>query len=190
MDLNYILSQIFIIIMYVFLAISYLSKSKRTIVLLSSLALLASMFSFLFLNAWTGFAACIVDLFRNFYLLWAEKKFGKSKKTTKRDVIFLLVVLLALVLVSIPTYDGILSLCSIVATAIYTFSIWQKSTKIYKACGIPVSIFWVTYHAYTRSIFGVILESVLLVVSAVGFGKELKSGSKANNKRKRVKSHA
>jgi len=183
MDVNYILSQVFIVIMYVFLAITYLTKSKHKIVILSSLALLASMISFLFLGAWTGFAACIVDLCRNFYLLWAEKKYGKSKKITKREVIFLIVVLLALALVSIPTYDGILSLCSIIATGIYTFSIWQKSTKVYKACGIPVSIFWVTYHTYTRSIFGVILESVLLIVSAIGFFKEIK-GKKKSKKQK------
>lgn len=169
--------------MYVFLAITYLSKNKRTIIVISGLAVVASMISFVFLNAWTGFAACIVDLFRNFYLLWAEKKYGKSKKITRRDVVFLLVVYLALILVSIPTYDGPLSLFSIIATATYTFSIWQKSTKIYKACGIPVSIFWVTYHAYTRSLFGVILESVLLIVSAIGFGKELKGPKKDKRKK-------
>ncbi len=186
MDTAYILSQMFTIFMYVFLAFSYLSKNKRTIILLNFLAIINCAVAFVLLNAWTGFGMCIIDFFRNLYLLYADKKYGESKKFTKRDGILLLVVYLAMILITIPTYDGFMSLLSVFASAIYTFSICQKSTKVYKGCGIPVGILWVSYHAYIRSIFGVILESVLLVVAIIGFIRELK-GKKPTRKKKTKK---
>lgn len=182
-DTPYILSQVFTIIMYVFLAITYLSKSKRTIVFISFLAIACNAIAFILLNAWTGLGVCAIDLLRNAYLLWAEKKYGESKKITKRDVIFLIIVYLAMIAVSIPTYEGFLSLFSVFASAVYTFSIWQKSTKVYKGLGIPVGILWITYNAYIRSIFGVTLESILLVFSIIGFVRELKGGKKKKVKK-------
>lgn len=150
----------------------------------SSAAILSIMVAFALLGAWSGLAASAVDLLRNAYLMWDEKKHGVRNKNTPRDVVFLIVVFVALGLVAIPTYEGPLSLLSIFATAVYTFSIWQKNTKVYKGCGIPVSVLWISYNTYIGSIFGIILESVLLVVSAIGFVLELK-GKKQRKKSKK-----
>lgn len=174
MDFQYILSQIFTVIMYALLAMTYFCKNKRTIVVVSGIAIVTNALIYLLLGAWTGLAMCVVAALRNLYILWDEKKHGKSKKITKRDVVFLIVVYIAIILVTIPTYEGFLSLLSVFATALYTFSIWQKSTKVYKFCGIPVGILWIFYNAYVNSIFGVILESALLVASTAGFIIELK----------------
>ena len=169
MDTTYILSQIFTVIMYAFLAVSYFAKRKCSIVILSVLSLIANILAYVLLSAWTGLAMCIVALFRNFYILWNEKKRGKSKKIAKRDIIFLIIVYIAIILATIPTHEGFLSLLSVFATSLYTYSIWQKSTLIYKFCGIPVGILWIAYNAYVQSIFGVILEFLLLIVSTTGY---------------------
>ena len=174
MDLQYILSQIFTVILYALLAMTYFCKKKRTIVIVSGIAIAVNALVYLLLNAWTGLAMCGIAALRNLYILWDEKKHGKSNKITKRDVIFLIIVYIAIILVTIPTYDGFLSLLSVFATSLYTFSIWQKSTKIYKLCGIPVGGLWIAYNTYVHSIFGIILESVLLVASTAGFIIETK----------------
>lgn len=100
---------------------------------------------------------------------------ANARPTKKRDYIFLAIVYLGIILATIPTYEGFLSLLSVFATSVYTYSIWQKSTKIYKFCGIPVGILWVAYNAYVKSIFGVILESILLVASTIGYIVEVRS---------------
>ena len=174
MDIAYILSQIFTIIMYALLAVTYLLKSQRKIVLVGLVSLVANMAAFLLLGAWTGLAMCIVALFRNLYILWSEKRYGKSDKVTKRDYIFLGVVFVGIILAAIPTYEGALSLLSVVATVIYSYSIWQKSTLVYRFCGLPVGVLWVAYNAYVGSIFGVILEGILLIVSVWGYITELR----------------
>ena len=61
------------------------------------------------------------------------------------------------------------SLLSVVATIISTIAIWQKNTKYYKLLGIPVSIAWLGYYIFLKSLFGIILESILLICIIVGF---------------------
>lgn len=182
MDTAYIFSQVFTIIMYIFLVMTYFAKNKRAIFVISNAAIVANAIAFILLNAWTGLAVCIIDLFRNFYLMWDEKKNGKSKKIKKKDVVFLIIVYIAMALAAIPTYEGFFSLFSIFASAVYAFSIWQKSTLVYKFCGLPVGILWITYNTYIGSFFGIVLESALLIVSIIGFILELKKTTKRKGK--------
>lgn len=174
MSLTYIFSQIVTVLMYAFLSVTYFSKNKKAIVAFNCLAIVANAVAFILLGAWTGLAMCIIDLLRNFYIMWDEKKHGKSKQITKRDIVFLLIVYATMAIATIPTYEGFFSLFSVFASATYTFSIWQKSTRVYKFCGIPVGILWITYNAFIGSFFGVVLESALLVVSAIGFVLDVK----------------
>ena len=95
----------------------------------------------------------------------------------------MIVVYIAIVLATVPTYEGFLSLLSVFATSVYTYSIWQKSTRVYKFCGVPVGVFWILYNVYVRSIFGVILETILLVVSIAGYVLEA-GGQGAKNKKR------
>lgn len=187
MEINfiYILSQIFTILMYALLAWTYFLKDKRKIVIVSALSLVANTIAYILLGAWTGLAMCIVAMLRNLYILWDEKKYGKREVNEKRDYIFLAIVYLGIILATIPTYEGFLSLLSVFATSVYTYSIWQKSTKIYKFCGIPVGILWVAYNAYVKSIFGVVLESILLVASIIGYIAEVRSDKSDKIKDKR-----
>ncbi len=178
MELTYILSQVATITMYALLSVTYFSKSKKTIVLFNGFAIVANAIAFVLLGAWTGLAMCIIDLLRNFYIIWDEKKHGRSDKITKRDVAFLFVVYAAMAAATVPTYEGFFSLFSVFASATYTFSIWQKNTRVYKFCGIPVGILWITYNSFIGSFFGVVLESVLLVVSTIGFVFDIKSDNK------------
>ncbi len=173
-DFIYILSQVFTILMYALLAWTYFLKDKRKIVIVSALSLVANIIAYVLLGAWTGLAMCIVAMLRNFYILWEEKRYGKREKLEKRDYIFLAVVYLGIILATIPTYEGFLSLLSVFATSVYTYSIWQKSTRVYKFCGIPVGILWIAYNAYVKSAFGVILEAILLIASIIGYVAEIK----------------
>ena len=82
---------------------------------------------------------------------------------------------------AVITYDGFLSLLSVFATTLYTISVWLKKTKIYKLLGIPIGILWVLYHIYIMSIFGTILEGILLICSTTGYLLESKKIKKQNN---------
>ncbi len=90
MDLNvaYILSQVFTIITYALLALTYYAKDRKKVLILSFLSLTANGIAYIFLSAWTGFAMCIVALIRNIIFLIDEKKNGKRERIYINYLVF------------------------------------------------------------------------------------------------------
>lgn len=167
-ELTYILSQIFTIINYLLLAMTYYVKNRKKILIISFMSLLANTIAYILLNAWTGVAMCLVALIRNIIFLIGEHK-NKVNKITKKDIIILIILYIISIISAIFTFDGYLSLLSVFATMLYTYSVWQKNPKTYKLLGIPVGILWILYNLYVKSLFGTILESALLVCSTSGY---------------------
>lgn len=171
-EMSYILSQVFTILMYGLLAITYYLKDRKTILVISFLSIVANAIAYVLLNAYSGLAMCMIALVRNVIFIVDEKKNGKQDKIRTKDIMILGVLYVIAIISAIFTYDGVFSLLSVFATMLYTYSVWQKKVGIYKFCGIPVGILWVLYNVYVKSIFGVILETVLLVNSIIGYKME------------------
>lgn len=171
---TYILSQVFTIIMYALLGLTYYAKDRKKVLILSFLSLISNGIAYIFLGAWTGLAMCAVALIRNIIFLLDENKNGKRETINKTDIIILLVLYAISIISAIYTYEGFLSLFSVFATMLYTFSVWQKKTNIYKLLGIPIGILWIIYNIYIKSIFGIILELLLLICSITGYILEIK----------------
>ena len=66
------------------------------------------------------------------------------------------------------------SLLNGLATMIYTYSLWQNSTKIYKLLGIPVNFIIIIYDISIKSIMGVIFMVIAFISAIVGYYKEKK----------------
>lgn len=175
LTLEYILSQVFIIISYLLLMLSYQAKSRKNILVLSNISIVANGISYVFLQAYTGLAMCFVALFRNIIFMVDEKRNGKSEEISKKDIIILAVLYLISLVSTVFTYDGFLSLLSVFATMLYTYSVWQKKTTIYKILGLPIGILWIAYNIYIMSIFGIILETILTISAIYGYFKEKKN---------------
>ena len=149
--------------------------------LLEIASLVWGIMAFQLLGSVLGMGMSVIILLANFYYLWEEsweKKGRKSKKRKRQERlwrnILLVVVLLGIGVIAVFTYDGPLSLLSVVATMLYEVSIWQKSTKMYKFLGIPVALCWMLYNGFILSIFGVICELGMLVASIIGYVREVK----------------
>ena len=83
------------------------------------------------------------------------------------DWIILIFLLIISAFTAVWTYDGLLSLFSIFASVIYTVSVWQKNIKVYKVLGIISGAINIVYFAFIGSIFGIILESIVCLVTIV-----------------------
>lgn len=172
--LTYTLSQIFVIMMYIFLGTTYFVENRKTVLVLSFLSLVSSGVAYIFLGAYTGLAMVIVAIIRNIIFLLDEKKNGKRDKINKKDIVILIVLYIISIVSAIFTYDGFFSLLSVFATMLYTYSVWQKSVEAYKAIGIPTEILWLAYNIYLKSIFGIALEAILMIVVIAGYILEKK----------------
>lgn len=177
----YIASQAFIIISYIFLASTYFLKSRKMILVIGFLMLLFTGLSYLCLKAWSGLAMVGIATIRNIIFLVDGNK-EKSDEITKKDIIILIVLYIIAGIFTVITYEGFLSLFSVFATCLYTYSVWQKKTIIYKVLGVPIGILWIIYNVYIMSIFGIVLESILLICTLIGFVLEWKNKEKSEKK--------
>lgn len=166
MDL-YVVSQLFAVVSYAFLASTYILKRRKLILLFNFGFLAAGLISFICLSAWVGVAMYAIGFIRSIIFILQDKK-NKSESIDKIDWYILAFLSLITLVSGIVLYDGFFSLFSMFATLIYTVSVWQKNTKLYRILGIPVSVLWICYHVYISSLFGIILEFCLLLCVIVG----------------------
>ena len=74
LTVTYILSQVFTILMYALLVVTYYVKNRKTVLVISFLSLIANSMAYVLLNAYTGLAMCVIALLRNIIFLVDEKK--------------------------------------------------------------------------------------------------------------------
>ena len=162
MDLSmaYIFSQILVVVYYLLYSGTFQLKEKNKILFFGIFATLLSGLSYLLLQAYTGIAMCFVAIIRN---IWFSK--SKSKKS-------LILIYLITLLLSIFSYQNIFSILNILATIIYTYSLWQESSKKYKMLGILVNGLMIIYDAYIKSVMGVFFMLVSFISAIIGYYKE------------------
>ena len=169
MDLMYIFSQIFVVISYVLLSTTYSLKNRNSILVFNMFSILFNCLSYAFLSAWLGFFMMVIAIIRNIVFVFQNK--GDKQDITTSDWITLGVLYLISIIFAVISFDGIWSLLSVAATMLYTFSVWQKSTKVYKFIGIPVSLLWIFYNIYVKSLFGIVCELVVLICVSINLLK-------------------
>ena len=165
----FIFSQILVIVSYIFLAATYRLNDKKNILITSFLSLISSSCAYLLLSAWSGCIICLVAVIRN--IVFMLNKNSSNKKSDYYTLVFLFILIMISAMV---TYEGLFSLLSVIGVAIYTFSLWQKNPLIYKMLGVPSSLSWILYNIFVGSIFGVVLEGLLLVYEGFQVIKGLK----------------
>lgn len=166
----YIISQIITVIYYGFLCTSFLLKNRKKILFANLLAHIGQTTAMILLNGYTGAAMGGVMALRDVTFFFQD---GKEKNKNIDFIIFVVSNLLIIIL-TIFTYNGLLSLLSVIASIISTYALYQKNVQNYKLFGIIGSLFWLSYNIFIFSIIGMILETVLLIFSVVGYIKDKK----------------
>lgn len=171
----YIISQIITVLYFAILSLSYLLKNRKKILIANFVAHIGQTTAMAMLNGYTGAAMSVIMMLRDLTLLIQEDKKSKGKDINKKlDLVILIITVLLIVVLTIFTYNGPLSLLSVVATLITTFALWQKDIKTYKILGIIAGILWLSYNIFIFSIMGIVLETTLIVSSIIGYIKDIK----------------
>lgn len=165
MDITYIISQIFVIIAMLSLGISYLSKNKKKIMILCIVYSIMYGGQYLLLGAITGFTMNIVSIIRNIWF------YINAKSNNKNNIWVLIILCILAIIFGIITYDNIFSIIPILATILFTYSVWQDNTKTYRWLSLPISALWLSYNIIFKSTFGIIAELVLLSFEIAGIVK-------------------
>lgn len=166
---TYVWSQIFTLIEYGLLGATYFAKRRKLVVILDTISMAAGIVAYILLGADLGLAMSAVILVANFYYLYDEGRRGKNHKLKLRDYVFLALVLTVIFGLVVWTYDGPLSLLSVVATVLYEVSIWQNNVRVYKFLGIPVALCWMLYNVFIFSVAGILSEGIIFLAAVIGY---------------------
>ena len=168
MTTQYIISQVITIISYTCLASTYCIKKRKIILILSFLSNFLNICAYFLLDAYTSSIMCGVSILRDIVFIIDQKVNGKSNKISKKDIVLLAIIYsISLICIAI-TFNGVGSLMYAIAAMLYTYSIWQKDTKIYKFLGIPAGIFVLLDCIFIKSVSGIVLQSIVMTCTIIG----------------------
>ena len=160
-DINYIISQICVVIAMLFLASTYFIKSKKWILIFNIPIALFFGIQYVLLGAYTGVAINAVGLIRCVWFYFNDK-LGKKKNYISFSVINIMLLVLGII-----TFKTWVDIWAMLAGFIYTFSIWQSNNTVYRWLALGVSACWITFNSIYGSLFGIIAECILLIVEIV-----------------------
>ena len=178
---TYIISQILVVFVYIFLGLTYCVKSRKIVLALSFSSNLLNGIAFILLGAYTSAIMCGISILRDIIFMIDQKINGKTSKITAKDIIILAFIYGISAIAIIMTFNGFLTLIYTAASMVYTYSIWQKNNKIYRMLGIPTAFLSICDSLYIKSISGVIPQLIVLICSIVGFVSH-KEGKDVANK--------
>ncbi|MBR3890582.1 MAG: YgjV family protein [Bacilli bacterium] len=156
--MNFILSQIFVLLGIVFIILSLWSRDKQKILIFCLISSVMFALQYFFLNALEGVVINALGILRAIWFFIYDKK----EKPIPLYPLIILIVLFAIA--TIFTYESIFCLAPFIAASVLTYSVWDHRVLIYKFCAIPISICWIIYNVYVGSVFGYISDSVLLII--------------------------
>lgn len=175
----YIISQVITVIYFAMLSLSYLLKNRTKILIANFVAHIGQMSAMAMLNGYTGAAMSAIMMLRDLTLLIQEMQKSKGKQINKKvDLGILVITVVLMIVLTVFTYNGPLSLLSVIATLVTTFALWQKDVTRYKLLGLLASLLWLAYNIFIMSIMGIILEVILLICSVIGYIKDVKKNKK------------
>lgn len=175
---QYIASQIVTIFVYIFLSLTYCIKNRKAILALSFSSNFLNAIAFILLGATTSAIMCSISILRDIIFLIDERINGKSSKITKKDVGILLFIYSLNIISILFTFKGFLTLIYTAGSMLYTYSIWQKNNKVYRFLGIIVTLLVMLDSIYIKSVFGAVLQLMVLITSIVGYFSHKKENSR------------
>ncbi|MBQ7352234.1 MAG: YgjV family protein [Clostridia bacterium] len=159
--INYIFSQVFVVLATICLALTYLTKNKVFILILSCLNAVFFSFNYFLLDSFTGVLINCIGLIRGIWYFIDEKR-------NKNSIVSMIICSLLILVGGIFTFARWFDAIALFAGVLYTYAIWQKSIVFYRWAGILGSLCFIVFNIFNKSLFGIICECGILVVEVIG----------------------
>ena len=185
---QFIISQILILIAYVFFALTYFTKGYRIRLISMIICNVFMIGSYALLNAWTAVPVLAVAIIRDVVSFANTHRLLKSPVKKSEPNAWLLVLwLVALTVATIFTQEGVWSLFIYFAVMTFTISSWQKSPLVYRVMGVFASWFVIIYNIAVTNVTGIALESIALVFIVIGLIRFIVKNRKTKKNKRKAK---
>ena len=137
--------------------IAFHKKEKEKIFKNTLISNILNLIHYLVLNANSGIATKIIAILRDLSMVKQEKyNILKSKK-------MLIVFVCAYIILMIITYQGFISIFSLLAALIYTIFCWNGDVKTVRYIVIFTNVLWLIYNIFVKSYTGAMANFISIV---------------------------
>ena len=151
MGLYFIMAQIMGVLALIFLAYSFQNDNKKTLLKFQIISSFLYAMQYLFLGAFTGCVMNIVCMVRNYLF----KEYGDIEISLK----WLLIIISAMSLLTMFTFDGLISLLPFLAVFSFTISLWIGNLRLIRIVEAIAAVLFIIYSIYVYAIAGVFAYS-------------------------------
>lgn len=159
MTFKFIFAQIVGAIALIILMISFQKNKKETLLKYQTVSSLLYALQYLLLNAYTGCFMNLICMIRNFI-------FNKYKNK-KVPIYWLLIVVTTMVILSLISYIGLISLLPMIAVVIYSIAIWIGKLKVVRIVNVISCILFIIYNIKVVAISGLIATIIEMLAALV-----------------------
>lgn len=146
------------------LGLGFLQKDKKSILIYNIIAGLIFAIHYYLLDGLTG-ALCNIPI-PVIFIYFYEKKYGHQNAVLKAVVAIIL-----MLVISLPSFQDIFSVLPILASVAILAGLSFKNENTVRIFNIIGGIFWLSYSAVVMSWSGVISESIIIIMTAIGLWK-------------------
>lgn len=167
--LEYILSQICVLVAVIFFSATYFTKSHNKVLLLTSIAALFYGLEYLLLGSLTGFVLNLIAIVRGLVF------FLEKKLKNKNSVISFVIIEILIIVFGVLTWKSVcISLLPIIANVLFCYAVWQNNNFVFRIMSLIYSGIWITFNIILMSVLGIITEIAILIVEIAGFALYLR----------------
>ena len=153
---NFIIAQVFGLIALVFIVISFQKNNKKKLLNLQILASLSYGIQYLLLSAYSGAIVNIVCIIRNYIFSKYEKKI---------PLYWLIVILIAMLSISVFTYDGVHSILPALAMGLYSCALYSGKLKAIRIADVITCLILIVYSLRVSALMAFIATLIELFSS-------------------------
>lgn len=162
--MNFAIAQVMGCIALIVLILSFQKNNKKQLLKYQIISSFIYGIQYFFLNAYSG---CLI----NFMCMIRNYIFNKYEKE-KTPIHWLVLVVILLIIASIFTYNGLISILPTIAVLLYTFAIWTGNLKVIRFTEIISCSLYIIYNVYVLAITGLaatIIELIAAVITVYRF---------------------
>lgn len=155
------LAQLFGFFALVILIISFQSNNKKTLLKYQIFSSLFFAIQYLCLNAITGCLMNLMTMIRNIIY----------KMFKKTPLLFVSLIIIIMIILSVFSYNGLISLLPTIAVILYSVALWQKNLKITRITEIISCSLFIIYNINVLAIIGLISTIIELLFAIIAVYK-------------------
>ena len=161
MEIKVIIANAIGFIAFIISLIAFHKKEKEKIFKNTLISNILNLIHYLVLNANSGIATKIIAILRDLSMVKQEKyNILKSKK-------MLIVFVCAYIILMIITYQGFISIFSLLAALIYTIFCWNGDANRVRSIGVLTNILWFIYNISVKSYVGAMANFISIVSTVI-----------------------